>query len=121
MVTQMHEFMVQSLTIHYPPLYVGKNEPLLFEVAGDKRVIQGKQKVSGHYFASLIPKPKNIRFYFFPINTHPDKCDWISPEMRKCLKDKNCFHFKTLDKGLQDELLQMINEGVKTYIQDEMI
>jgi len=117
----MHEFMVQSLTIHSPPLHVNKNEPFLFEVTGNKRVMQGNQKVSGHYFASLIPKPKDIRFYFFPIYTHPNKFDWISLEMRKCLKGKSCFHFKTLDKGLQDELLQMINKGVETYIQDELI
>lgn len=54
-----------------PPLRVRKESNELVEVCVTKSVMQGKQKVDGFYLASVMPKPKDIRFYFFTIYTHP--------------------------------------------------
>jgi len=118
---QLRAFLEKSLQAYCPPLQVRKNEPLLFEVAGKKETMQGKQLVSGLYFASIIPKPKDVRFYFFPIYTNPEEFEWISPAMKKCLKGKSCFHFKKLDPTLQEEFLKMINHGVKHYNEEGLI
>ena len=77
---------------HVPPLQIRKDNAATFEVAGTKEAMQGKQKEDGFYFRSVVPKPKNIRLYYFPIYTYPSSFEDISLELRKCLKGKSCFH-----------------------------
>ncbi len=70
---------VKSLFMeNIPPLQVKYDNEKGFEVAGTKETIQGKQKVNELYFGSIIPKPKDIRLYFFPIYTDPDQFE-LSP------------------------------------------
>lgn len=90
------------------------------EVAGTKEVMQGKQKVQGHYFASVIRKPKDVRLYFFPIYTHVDDFN-ISADLSKALKGKSCFHFKKLTSDLEKEINEMVTLGVNLYLKDELI
>lgn len=109
-----------SLKSHVPPLQIRQENKNLLEVAGTKEAIQGKQLVSGFYFGSVVPKPKDIRFYFFPIYTHPDQFH-LSPELKKCLKGKSCFHFKKLTPELEKEINQMIKKGIDCYLQQDLI
>ncbi len=104
-----------------PPLRVRKESHELLEVCGTKPVMQGKQKVDGFYFASVVPKPKDIRFYFFPIYTHPTQFETLSQAMQKCLKGKSCFHFKKMDEALMNELGTMVSLGVQLYKKDNLI
>ena len=55
----------QLLTLHTPPLQVRTHTDTNFEVAGTRATMQGKQQVDGIYFASVVPKPQDIRLYFF--------------------------------------------------------
>ena len=89
-------------------------------MAGTKEVMQGKQKVQGHYFASVIRKPKDIRLYIFPIYTHVDNFD-ISAELSKSLKGKSCFHIKKLNPDTDNEINEMIAMGVDLYVKDGLI
>lgn len=109
------------LQTHCPPLTVRVNKQDNFEVAGSIPVMQGKKPVEGHYFASLVPKPKDVRFYFFPIYTHPDQFDHISDELRKSLKGKSCFHIKRLPESLHSEWQKVIEQGVKLYQSEGII
>mgnify|MGYP003646904649 CR=1 FL=1 len=109
------------LKTHVPPLKVRKASEEIFEVCGTKPAMQGRQKVDGFYFASVVPKPRDIRFYFFPIYTHQNKFEALSPAMQKCLKGKSCFHFKALDESLIKELSGMISLGVQLYQKDNLI
>lgn len=108
------------LSKHIPPLQVRKDNASVFEVAGTKEAMQGKQKVAGFYFASIVPKPKDIRLYYFPIYTHVD-CFSISPELKKCLKGKSCFHIKSLSKSQLSEIDNMIARGVEIYHTNDLI
>ncbi len=91
-----------------------------FEYNGTIPALQGKKKVDGHYFASVIVKPKDVRFYFFPIYTHVDQFN-LSDQMKKALKGKSCFYFKKLDADLEAELSQMIAKGISLYKTDNLI
>lgn len=104
-----------------PPLAVRKDNENVFEVAGTKEVMQGKQLVDGYYFGSVVPKPKDVRLYFFPIYTHVKEYEDLSPEMRKCLKGKSCFHIKKLSPEMEEEIDGMIQKGVALYQRDELI
>lgn len=92
----------------------------MLEVCGKKEVMQGKQKVDGYYFASIVPKPKDIRLYFFPIYTHADAFS-PSEELNKCLKGKSCFHIKKLSPELETEITEMVKKGVELYDADGLI
>lgn len=118
---EIRESLIGSLKASVPPLKVRTNKAENFEVAGTKEVMQGKQKVDGFYFASVVPKPKDIRLYFFPIYTHVDAFQDLSPELRKCLKGKSCFHIKKISPEMDVEIRKMIEKGVKLYEKDELI
>jgi hypothetical protein len=120
-VKEIQEFLSESLKKHVPPLRIDKEMSEIFEVSGNKQAMQGKQLVDGFYFASVVPKPKDVRLYFFPIYTHPIFFDSISPELRKCLKGKSCFHFKKLTLELRSHIESMIALGVKIYSQENLI
>jgi hypothetical protein len=111
----------QMLLSHVPPLQIRNKTPDNFEAAGTVPAMQGKQKVDGFYFASIVAKPKDIRFYFFPIYTHADAYSDISDELRKCLKGKSCFHIKNLSADLKQEIEAAIAKGVALYQKDGLI
>lgn len=104
-----------------PPLKIRKDSKENFEIAGTKEVMQGKQLVDGIYFASIVPKPKDIRWYFFPIYTHVDEYNSLSDELKKCKKGKSCFHIKKLSASMEEEILQMMQKGVELYKKDGLI
>lgn len=110
----------ELLTAHTPPLQVRLQNDTTFEVAGTKPGMQGKKKVDGHYFATVMPKPKDVRLYFLPIYTHVDAFD-LSPELKKCLKGKSCFHIKKLSVELETEVKEMIAKGISLYEADGLI
>lgn len=106
---------------HVPPLQVRKDNENVFEVAGTKKAMQGKQQVDSFYFGSVVPKPKDIRLYYFPIYTHASEFTWVSGELRKCLKGKSCFHIKKLSDELIADLSTMINKGIELYENEDLI
>lgn len=123
MITELTEIeaTLQSLfKAHVPPLQIRKDNENVFEVAGTKEAMQGKQKVDGFYFGSVVPKPKDIRLYYFPIYTNVDQFT-ISPELKKCLKGKSCFHIKKLSPELLEEISEMIQKGVDVYLEEGLI
>ena len=83
--------------------------------------MQGKQQVDGIYFASVVPKPQDIRLYFFPIYTHVAEFEGLSDALRKCLKGKSCFHIKQLSPDLETEIGAMVAKGVAIYARDGLI
>ena len=118
---EIREALIASFSASIPPLRVRTNKPTNFEIAGTKEVMQGKQKVDGFYFASVVPKPNDIRLYFFPIYTHVDAYSDLSPELRKCLKGKSCFHIKKLSPEMEVEIKGMIERGVSLYLEEGLI
>lgn len=118
---EIRVFLINSFKKHIPPLKISKDNSAVFEVSGTKPVMQGKQKVEGHYVGSVVLKPKDARLYFFPIYTHPNSFQSISPELRKCLRGKSCFHFKNISAELGREIESMIEQGVSLYIEQGLI
>ncbi len=90
------------------------------EFTGKIPAMQGKQKVDGFYFASIIEKPKDVRFYFFPIYTHANEFQ-LSEELQKQLKGKSCFHLKKCSKETLNEISRLIDKGISLYKKDQLI
>jgi hypothetical protein len=98
-----------------PPLKIRADLSTNFEVAGTIETMQGKQKVEGIFFASIVPKEKDVRLYFFPIYTHPDQFNEMPSELKKCLKGKSCFHIKNLNMNFLSAIDAMVKKGIEIY------
>lgn len=120
-VTEIENTLKDLLKLHIGPLLIREETDTVFQVCGTKERMQGKQKVDGYYFASVMPKPKDARLYFFPIYTHLGYFNNISPELKKCLKGKSCFHIKKLTPELEDDIKKMIQKGIDLYLKDDLI
>jgi hypothetical protein len=119
-VEEIRQTLVDILSAKTPPLRTKGNSPNGQVFEGTKPALQGNQKVDGYYFASIVPKPKDCRLYFFPIYTHVDQFS-LSPELKKQLKGKSCFHIKKLTPELKEEITEMIDLGVQIYLKEELI
>ena len=117
---QLEQALKDLLRSQQPHLQVKVDTPEQFEVIGTKEIMQGRQKVEGATFASIVPKPKDVRLYFFPIYTDKEFFS-PSPELQKKLKGKSCFHLKKIDETLFQEIQKMIEKGVEVYKEKEWI
>lgn len=120
-VQEIQNTLIGFLKNHQPSLKINAETAVKFEVSGTIPTMQGKQKVDGFYFASVIPKAKDCRLYFFPIYTDTEAFADISPELRKCLKGKSCFHIKKMDAQLEQDIKAMINTGIEVYRAKEIV
>lgn len=112
--------LMEQLNKQIPPLRSKNSSQGGMTFEGTKPGMQGKQKVDGYYFASVVPKPKDVRLYFFPIYTHADQFQ-LSADLQKALKGKSCFHIKKLSPELEEEIGAMIEHGKKLYLADGLI
>lgn len=119
-VSELDSTLRDLLRAHTPPLQIRVETAENFELAGTRPAMQGKQRVDGYYFASVVPKARDVRLYFFPIYTDPDAFS-LSEQLRKCLKGKSCFHIKKMDDALQREIADMIATGVSIYRRKELV
>jgi hypothetical protein len=115
------EFFEASFTSLSPALRFKQKTSKVIELAGTKPTMQGKQQVDGYYFASAMLKSQDCRFYFFPIYTHPTEFLDLSDDLKKLLKGKSCFHLKKLSPALQEEIKNMLINGVHLYQQAKLI
>lgn len=92
-----------------------------FEVAGTIATMQGKKKVDGIYFATVMMKPKDVRFYFFPAYTHKEQLGELPEDLKKALKGKSCFHIKQMDDDMEEQLRDLIKRSVDCYQADGLL
>ncbi len=118
---EIKQFLIDCIKKHQVVLQFDEKENQL-EAKGTLPAMQGKQKVDGFYFASIVPKPKDVRLYFFPLYTHADQFkSKLSAPLAKMLKGKTCFHLKNLDPEVQKEIQEMIDNGIKSYQKDGLL
>ena len=119
--TEIFHQLQSLLNGHIPTLQRRKDNGDSVEYAGTKEAMQGKQKVDGFYFASLVTKPADVRFYFFPIYTHAENFSDLSEPLKKFLKGKSCFHIKYLNEELHTEINSMVEKGIQLYLKDGLL
>jgi len=120
-IKDMQERLINLLKEHQPSLKITAEKADKFEVSGTVETMQGKKKVDGIYFASVIPKPKDVRFYFFPVYTHKEEIGELPENLQKALKGKSCFHVKKMDAAFEKNLKALIKKAVKVYKKDGLL
>ena len=114
-VIEIREALKSTLESFLGPLKVKVDKATNFEVIGTIKAPQGKKMVDGVYFSSIVPKAKDVRFYFYPAYTHPEEFSDLSDGLKKFLKGKTCFHVKYLNEELEAEIKRMIAKAIKVY------
>ena len=118
----IQHFLIDLLKSQQPILKIVHDNEDKFEVAGTIPAMQGRKKVDGFHFATIMPKPKDIRLYFFPVYTHADPlAEGLSDELRKCLKGKNCFHIKSISDDMAEELRELVSRSISLYQKDGLL
>lgn len=73
------------------------------------------------FFGAVQLMKGHVGFYLMPIYVHPPLLKEISPELRKRLKGKSCFHFKAVDEALFAELAELTAAGMDHYEAEGLI
>lgn len=120
--TEIREFLSDCLKSQGDVFKATADNDTKLEICGTIPAMQGKKKVDGFYFASVIPKPKDVRLYFFPLYTHRDQIEpHMSAELKKALKGKTCFHIKSISDEMATEIEEMVKKSVKLYQDDGLL
>ena len=120
-VDEIRERLISILREYPDVLRVAVDTKEKFEVTGTIEAMQGKKRVEGIYFSSVVPKPKDVRFYFFPTYTHKDQLGELTDNLRKSLKGKSCFHIKWLNDDFENELRALVKKAVTLYQNDGLL
>ena len=67
------------------------------------------------FFAGTRMLKGAVGFYFMPIYTHEAEFKDLSPELKKILKGKSCFHLKKQDSVLEAQLKDLLKKGYEVY------
>jgi hypothetical protein len=67
------------------------------------------------YFAGLIIQSNYVGFYFMPIYTDTKLKDVFKPELLSVLKGKSCFHIKSLNEKLINQIEGALKIGFQLY------
>ena len=65
--------------------------------------------------ASLILQKDFVGFYFMPIYLNPELKKNLAPTLLKLLKGKTCFHVKTVDAQLLEDVAAALALGAKSF------
>jgi len=65
-------------------------------------------------FGAVQVKKNYTSFHVFPVYTHPDLLDDLSPELRKRMQGKSCFNFKTVDQIPVLELTRLVTRAFES-------
>jgi len=120
-VMEMRNLLIEVLKEHVGALKINHEADDKFEVSGTVETMQGKKKVDGIYFSTVIPKSKDVRFYFFPVYTHKDQLGELPENLKKCLKGKSCFHIKKMDDELLKSIKALVAKSIEVYKKDGLL
>ena len=120
-VNEIRGKLISILKEHLGVLKIVSDTDDKFEVSGTIEAMQGKKKVDGIYFSTVVPKPKDVRFYFFPTYSHKEQIGELPENLKKALKGKSCFHIKHMDDDLENNLKALVKKSVELYQKDGLL
>lgn len=75
-------------------------------------VMQNKRRL---FFAGVRVRKGYVSYYLMPVYGCPELLEGISPELKKRMQGKSCFHFRTVDDELFKELGKLTNAGFQKF------
>ena len=65
-------------------------------------------------FGAVQAKKNYTAFHLFPLYTHPELLDGLSPELKKRMQGKSCFNFTRLDQVPISQLTALVQRAHAT-------
>jgi len=87
---------------------VAVDEPCLFQVNTGQLDHKGRPVL----FAMVKTGKKEVSFHLMPLYCHPELVETLSPELKKKMRGKTCFHFRKLNKELSDDLEKLVQHSL---------
>ena len=67
------------------------------------------------FFAGIRRQKTFVGFYYFPIYSVPSLAASLAPSLVKLLKGKSCFHIRSVDGDLLDQIRRALHLGFDDY------
>lgn len=67
------------------------------------------------YFGGVIIQSGYVGLYLMHVYVQTDMVKKVAPELLKTLKGKSCFHIKTLDNNLINQVEATMKDGIECY------
>ena len=77
-------------------------------------VIEGRPRKE-LFFAGIRLQKSFVGFYYFPVYCLPALATSLAPALAKLRKGKSCFHVKTLEGGLREQIRAALVLGLDGY------
>ena len=103
------------LSKYSPPLVVISDFDSRYELVSKKEVEFNGRKYDQMYFGATIIQSNYVGLYLMHVYAQPGNVDKISPELRKCLKGKSCFHIQSADDKLMKQVETTVRDGIECY------
>ena len=98
-----------------PPLTFQTNQISKCSLISKKPVEYLGRKMPEMYFGAVQIHKGFTALYLMHIYVQPDKVEKLSPNLKKLLKGKSCFHIKHLDSELETAIKKAMDEGIACY------
>jgi hypothetical protein len=73
------------------------------------------------FFGAVQRKKGSVAFHLMPVYQRPDLLASISPALKARMQGQSCFHFKTVDPALFDELDRLTQAGLASYREQGLV
>ncbi len=67
------------------------------------------------FFAQVVIRKGYVGFYYMPIYTDTDLAEVFPPELLSTLKGKSCFHIKSLEPPMREQVEDALRVGYDLY------
>lgn len=102
----------KALLAPYETYFTKKGECDLYSI---RKIEAFGRSYDEMFFAGVKMNKGAVVFYFMPIYTHASEFNDLSPQLRKLLKGKSCFHLKREDPEIEREIAAMLKKGFEVY------
>ena len=105
----------ELMRVYVPPFSSKVDDETHFDLWSFKDLVVFGRERKEIYLAGLTVQKSYVGFYYMPIYANPELKSIFSPEFGKLLKGKSCFHIKTLDEALLEQVGMALKIGFESY------
>jgi hypothetical protein len=92
-----------------------------YELTSYKKVIIAGRPKDEVYFAGIIKQKGYVGFYYMLAYADPEVKQQLSPDFLKLLKGKSCFHIRSTERQILEQVKKALDLGLKGYQEREWV
>ena len=92
-----------------------------YELTSYKEVTIAGRPKDEVYFAGIIKQKDYVGFYYMLAYADPEVKRQLSPDFLKLLKGKSCFHIRSTERPILEQVKKALDLGLKGYQEREWV